>query len=119
MDLTIYEIIQGPVITEKAYELNKKLRKLVVRVHPQANKVLIKKALETLFDVKVSDVNISVRKGKIKNVGRRKGIQGSLAKKAYVTLKEGYTLDLLDQSGAAGIMAQDSNKKNSKEVATE
>lgn len=118
MDLTIYEIIQGPVITEKAYELNKKLKKLVVRVHPKANKVLIKKALETLFDVKVSDVNISVRKGKFRNVGRRKGIQGSLEKKAYVTLKEGYTLDLLDQSGA-GIIAQDSNMRNSKVVAAE
>lgn len=118
MDLTIYEIIQGPVITEKAYELNKQLKKLVVNVHPKANKTLVKKALETLFDVKVNDVNISIRKGKFKNVGRRKGVQGSLEKKAYVTLKEGYTLDLLDQSGA-GMVAQDSNMKKSKEVAAE
>jgi large subunit ribosomal protein L23 len=118
MDLTIYEIIQGPVITEKAYELNKRLKKLVVKVHPKANKTLVKKALETLFDVKVSDINISVRKGKFKNVGRRKGIQGSSVKKAYVTLKEGYTLDLLDQS-TVGVAGQDSNTKNSKVVAAE
>jgi len=116
MDLTIYEIIQGPVITEKAYDLNKRLKKLVVKVHPHANKALVKKALETLFDVKVSDVNIAVRKGKYRNVGRRKNIQGSLIKKAYVTLKEGYTLDLLDQSGT-GVVTQDS--RNSKEVAAE
>jgi large subunit ribosomal protein L23 len=118
MDLTIYEVIQGPVITEKAYELNKELKKLVVRVHPKANKVLVKKALETLFDVKVNDVNISIRKGKFKTVGRKKGIQSSLQKKAYVTLKEGYTLDLLDQSGAS-MVAQESSKKHSKEVAAE
>lgn len=114
MDLTIYEIIQGPIITDKAYKLNKKLKKLVVRVHPHANKALVKKALETLFDVKVSDVNIAVRKGKYRNSGRRKNVQGPLVKKAYVTLKEGYTLDLLDQSGAS-VVAQDN--RNTKAAA--
>lgn len=113
MDLTIYEIIQGPVITEKAYELNRLRKKLVVKVHPKANKALVKKALESLFDVKVQDVNIAVRKGKFKNVGRRKGIQGAMQKKAYVTLKAGYALDLLDQSGA------NNSVKNSKEVTPE
>lgn len=108
MRLTIYDIIQGPVITEKAYNLNKRLKKLVLKVHPHATKPLIKEALQKLFDVKVEDVNISVRKGKIRTVGRRV-IKGSLVKKAYVTLAEGYKLDLLDQSGT-GVIAQEGNK---------
>lgn len=100
MELSIYDIIQGPLVTEKAYLLNKKLNKLVLRVHPHANKPLVKEALEKLFGVKVQDVNISVRKGKNRSVARR-AIQGSTIKKAVVTLKEGYSLDLLDQAGAA------------------
>jgi large subunit ribosomal protein L23 len=105
MDLSIYDIILGPVITEKAYELNKQLKKLVLRVHPQANKPLVKEALEKLFDVRVKNVNISVRKGKNRSVGRR-SIQGSMIKKAIVTLAEGYSLDLLDQTGA-GVLSQE------------
>ena len=38
MELSIYQIIQGPVVSDKAYKLNKKLNKLVIKVHPQANK---------------------------------------------------------------------------------
>src|SRR5579862_5341665 len=98
MELTIYDVIQGPLVTEKAYELNKKQKKLVVKVHPHANKPLIKKALESLFEVKVDSVNVAVRKGKVRSVGRRV-VQGPLTKKAIITLKEGYSLDLFDQAG--------------------
>lgn len=112
MDLTIYDIILGPVITEKAYQLNKMLKKLVLKVHPHANKAQVKEALEKLFDVKVEDVNISVRKGKNRNVGRRP-VKGVLQKKAFVTLAEGYSLDLLDQSGA-NVVAQESEIKSPK-----
>lgn len=105
MELTIYDIIQGPIVTEKAYLLNKMLKKLVLRVHPHANKPLVKEALEKLFGVKVQDVNIMVRKGKNRKVGRR-AVQGSTIKKAVVTLKEGYSLDLLDQAGS-GVVTQE------------
>lgn len=105
MELTIYDIIQGPIVTEKAYLLNKTLKKLVLKVHPHANKPLVKEALEKLFGVKVQDVNIMVRKGKNRKVGRRP-IQGSSIKKAVVTLKEGYSLDLLDQTGS-GVVTQE------------
>jgi large subunit ribosomal protein L23 len=99
MELTIYDIIQGPLVTEKAVSLNKKLKKLVLKVHPQANKPLVKEALEKLFGVKVEDVNIMVRKGKKRMVGRRP-VHSSTIKKAVVTLKEGHSLDLLDQAGS-------------------
>ena len=63
MDLSIYDIIQGPVVTDKAFRLNQKFKKLVLRVHPQANKPMVAEALEKLFDVKVDNVRIIVRKG--------------------------------------------------------
>lgn len=98
MDLTIYDIIQRPTISDKAYKLHKKLQKLVLRVHPKANKPLIKKAVEKLFDVKVESVGIIIRKGKTRKVQRRI-VRRPLTKKAIITLKEGYALDLFDQAG--------------------
>lgn len=99
MELSIYDIIVGPVISDKAYHLNKSQNKLVLRVHPHANKTLVKEALEKLFSVKINKVNITVRKGKNRKV---RGIKstGILIKKAIVTLAEGHSLDLLDQAGA-------------------
>jgi large subunit ribosomal protein L23 len=111
MDLTIYDIIQGPVITDKAYKLNKGRKKLVLRVHPQANKPLIKEALKKLFNVEVDDVNIINRKGKIRRVGKRV-IQCSGAKRAIITLAEGYTLDLFDQGGASVVSTNEGVAKD-------
>lgn len=97
MDLTIYDIIKGPIVTEKAFDLNKRFKKLVLRVHPDANKPLIKEALEKLFNVKVEKINVIVRKGKIITFKRRL-TQKITTKKVIVTLKEGYAIDMLDQS---------------------
>ena len=98
LNLNIYDIIRGPVVSEKATELNQKLKKLVLQVHPQANKTQIKEALQRLFSVKVEKVNTLRRKGKIRRV-RRIFVQGITTKRVIVTLKEGYTIDLFDQSG--------------------
>ena len=96
LNLSIFDIIKGPVVSEKATLLNQKLKKLVLKVHPQANKVQIKEALQRLFDVKVEKVNTLNRVGKSRRV-RRTIIQGSTTKRVIVTLKEGYTIDLFDQ----------------------
>ena len=71
MDLTIYDVIQGPVISDKAYKLNKKFKKLVLRVHPHANKTLVADALQKLFNVKVDSVAILIRKGKSKRIRKQ------------------------------------------------
>lgn len=97
MDLTIYDIIQGPVISDKAYKLNKSLKRLFLKVHPQANKKLIQDAMEKLFNVKVKDVKIQNRKGKVRMVRRKKFIRPD-EKRAIITLAEGYSLDLFDQA---------------------
>ena len=97
MDLSIYNIIKGPVVTDKAYKLNRDFKKLVLRIHPKANKALVRQALEKLFNVKVKNVGIILRKAKNKRVGKRK-VQGPAMKKAIVTLVEGYSLDLFQQA---------------------
>ena len=58
-----------------------------------ANKTIIKEAVEALFDVKVKAVNTLVRKGKVK---RFRGIRGKQndVKQAIVTLEEGHAIDV-------------------------
>jgi large subunit ribosomal protein L23 len=109
MDLSIYEVIMHPVITDKAYKMSRDQKKLVLRVHPQANKPMIKMAIQKLFDARVEDVKVMNRKGKTRKVGRRV-IQGQSKKIAIVTLAEGYSLDLFNQSGAP-VAAEHSEEK--------
>jgi large subunit ribosomal protein L23 len=105
MDLNIYEIIKGPVISDKATLLNQKLNKFVLNVHPQANKIQIKEALQRLFDVKVEKLNTLNRAGKSYRV-RRRIVQGSTTKRVFVTLKEGYSIDIFGQKGKS-VMPKD------------
>ena len=104
MDLNVYDIIKGPVVSDKAFYLNKKLNKLVLKVHPQANKTQIKQALQQLFKVKVKKVNTLRRKGKTRVV-RRVEKKRPLNKHVIVTLAQGYTLDLFDQAGVSAVSA--------------
>lgn len=94
MDLTIYDVIIGPHVTEKAYDLNRKLRQLVLEINTHANKPMVAEALRKLFNVEAKDIRIVISKGKVKRAGRyftkRKDI-----KKAIITLKEGQSLDNL------------------------
>ena len=96
MDLTIYDIIRGPIVTDKAYKLNNQ-KQLVVEVHVDADKKRIKEALERLFDVKVAEIRTIVRKGKKRSIGKRYETVGKKTKKAIISLKEGYKIDMLGQ----------------------
>lgn len=87
-----YDVIVGPVITEKATTLSE-LNKVVFKVSKDSTKPQIKAAVEQLFDVKVKSVNTLVTKGKVKVFRGRKG-QRSDVKKAVVTLEEGQTIDV-------------------------
>jgi large subunit ribosomal protein L23 len=99
MDLTIYDVIKGPIITDKAYKLNNTLKQLVVEVHMDANKARVKEALEKLFNVKVDKVRVSIRKGKKRLSSKKRPIIGKKIKKAIVSLKDGYNIDVLGQTG--------------------
>lgn len=94
MDLTVYDIIQSLVVTEKASNLMSKdnKKRIVLKVHPKANKPMIKQAVKKLFNIEVSTVRIIVRKGK-KRTFKRVVSHGALVKRAIVTLKPGYSLE--------------------------
>lgn len=66
----LHSIIRYPSITEKNTALRTSQNKYVFEVDPKASKPQIKKAVETLFNVKVLSVNTMVVKGKLKRVGR-------------------------------------------------
>jgi large subunit ribosomal protein L23 len=86
--MNIHDIIQGPLITEKAAAQKDDHRTLSFRVAPSANKTEIKRAVEKLFGVKVVSVRTSSFGGKLKRYGRFEGRRPDW-KKAFVTLREG------------------------------
>jgi large subunit ribosomal protein L23 len=91
----LYDIIRVPRITEKGARLKEKNNVLTFEVAVGANKVQVKKAVEGIFKVKVSDVTTVKNAGKKKRVGNRLG-RTSDWKKAYVTLKAGEKIDIFE-----------------------
>ena len=90
-------ILIKPIITEKSTKLGDKFNRYAFKVDRDANKLQIKKAIEVTYNVKVEDVNTAVIPGKMKVRQTKKGVARGMKaayKKAYVTLKEGETIDL-------------------------
>jgi large subunit ribosomal protein L23 len=86
---TIYDVLRRPLVTEKSNYQNSKLNQYVFEVASDANKNLVKDALETLFDgVKVARVNvINVPAKRTRRArSRRVMVRRSSFKKAIVTL---------------------------------
>ncbi|MBM9605433.1 50S ribosomal protein L23 [Desulfopila inferna] len=83
-----YDVLKGPCLTEKATLLHETDGKVVFKVHPKANKIDIKNAVEQMFKVKVKEVHTTNMPGKQKRVGKTIGNTNNW-KKAYVTLAEG------------------------------
>lgn len=96
--MEITEILRRGIITEESMR-QQEHNKYVFEVALEANKLQIKQAVETLFNVKVSAVNTMRMPGKVKMFRRRNQAPRRQEprewKKAIVTLKEGYTIDVL------------------------
>ena len=109
MELSIYDVIKKIVTTPKSVELRKKLGQITLKVHMYSNKVLIKTAVEKIWNVKVDKVRVITVPGKKKTVARRTFAMPD-TKKAIITLKPGYAIDLPDQIETMGLssMAQES-----------
>jgi large subunit ribosomal protein L23 len=90
--MSSYDVILSPVITEKSTRLSE-VNQVVFKVARDATKPQIKKAVETLFKVKVKSVNTIKTKGKLK-AWRGKRYEKSDVKKAVVTLAEGHQIDV-------------------------
>jgi large subunit ribosomal protein L23 len=86
-----YAVLLRPLITEKGTLLAES-GKYAFQVAPNANKLQIKEAVETAFDVHVLKVNVMVMPGKERRVGRSKGMTSEW-KKAIVTLAEGESIE--------------------------
>ena len=91
-------VIVKPIFTEKQTAITDKFEnRYGFIVVPSANKVEIKKAVETLYNVNVESVNTMKYDGKERSRYSKSGVvkgRTSSYKKAIVTLKKGETIDL-------------------------
>ena len=95
--MKLSDVLIKPILSEKANAQQEKLRRYAFRVAKEANKLEIKKAVESFYGVTVTDVNTVVVPGKNKTRYTKAGfIKGrkSSYKKAMVTVAEGETIDL-------------------------
>jgi large subunit ribosomal protein L23 len=89
-------IILEPVVTEKTARMREH-NEVSFKVARDANKIEIRKAVEELFDVVVTDVRTISVTGKLKRLGRFEGRRASW-KKAVVKLKEGQTIEFFEHA---------------------
>ncbi len=90
-----YDIIRGPVVTEKT-TLQKELNnQLTFKVDRRANRVEIKNAVERNFNTRVKQIRTIQVKGKVKQRGKILGKRKDW-KKAIVTLMPGQRIDFFE-----------------------
>ena len=88
-----YDVVRRPVVTEKSAGVQESTNQYTFEVAKSANKVEVRKAVETLFSVKVEAVNIISMPAKRRRVFGRPG-HSPAWKKAIVTLKDGDSIDV-------------------------
>ena len=87
------DVIVPPIVSEKSYDLIEQRGTYTFQVDPRSNKSEIRNAVEVIFGVKVSRVNIINRKGKRKRTGFVIGKRND-TKRALVTLAQGNEIDI-------------------------
>ena len=90
--LSAHQILVRPIVTEKNTTLNE-VGKYCFEVLLNANKIEIKRAVEEVFSVEVTGVNIIKVPGKMRRMGKTSGMTRTW-KKAIVTLADGERIDL-------------------------
>ena len=86
--MNIYQVLKRPILTEKT-DFQRDDNQYVFEVARQANKLQIKEAIETIFDVQVVAVNTMVMKPKLRRMGRKTITTQAAWKRAVVTLAPG------------------------------
>ena len=93
----VYEVIKYPIITEKTQHMAMAYRQYVFEVDRRANKSLVKEAVQTVYGVKVTKVNmLNVPAKASRRWGRRRVVRRPAWKKAIVTLAEGDKLPMFE-----------------------
>jgi large subunit ribosomal protein L23 len=90
----LINVIRAPHVSEKSSRLQEVANQFVFEVASDATKADVKAAVETMFKVKVDAVRVVNVKGKRKAFRGRTGKRGTW-RKAYVSLGEGQTIDLV------------------------
>jgi large subunit ribosomal protein L23 len=95
---SIYDVLRRPILTEKSSHQYAKLNQYVFEVDKNANKSMIKEAVEVIFDVKVLRVNTMIvpAKRSRRALSRRVLVRKSAYKKAVVTLAAGDTIGVFE-----------------------
>ncbi|MBZ2177429.1 MAG: 50S ribosomal protein L23 [Acidobacteriota bacterium] len=86
--MNLYEVVRRPIVTEKGLTKKEAENTLTFEVHPDANKVQVRQAIEKIFKVKVADVRTLNNEGKLRRRGRFAGYRSDW-KKVYVKLQAG------------------------------
>ncbi len=90
------KLIIAPVITEKSMRESETANKYTFKVHPGATKIDIKRAIEDLFNVRVTKVNTMTVGGKVRRRSyRHREGKTAVWKKAIVTLAPGSSIDVV------------------------
>ena len=96
--MEITEVLRHGIVTEKSVRLQGQ-NKYTFKVALKANKIDVRRAVETLFKVNVVSVNVMRMPGKTRMIRRRgsapRPVKAREWKKAIVTIKEGQTIDIL------------------------
>jgi large subunit ribosomal protein L23 len=92
----IYQVILGPHVSEKSAMMTEENNQYVFKVAIDASKPEIKEAVEAVFKVVVSDLQVLNVKGKTKRSARGRIRRKSDWKKAYVRLEAGHEIDFAD-----------------------
>jgi large subunit ribosomal protein L23 len=88
----VQKVLLGSKVTEKSSRMLAD-NQYVFKVHTLSDKLLVKQAVESEYGVQVLAVNILNVKGKERRTGRALGRRKDW-KKAYVTLKDGFSINL-------------------------
>lgn len=91
----LHDVLIRPIFSEKTTSLQNEANVYTFEVGETANKLQIKNAVQSLFDVEVQAVRTVIMRGKNKRFGRYYGKRSNW-KKAYVRLADGQTLNFFE-----------------------
>ncbi len=95
MSLHPNQVLLAPHVSEKSYSLIDEGRYTFV-VHPSTNKTEIKEAVQSIWNVRVLQVNTMNRQGKVKRFRYTRGKRPD-QKLAVVTLAAGDAIEIFEQ----------------------
>ena len=93
--MDMYQVVIKPLVTEKGTMMLSEGNWVTFRVHPDANKIEVREAIQKIFSVSVLQVNTQIVRGKRIMFGKTMG-QSKALKKAMVRLKEGDKIEIFE-----------------------